>query len=687
MLVASRDDDARVPHALDEADIHDKPFVRIGGLDGLRAIAVIAVVAYHLWPDQLRAGFLGVDLFMVLSGFLITGLLIDERARAGAVRLAAFWVRRFRRLVPALLALLAGVAIWVNISGAAELKRTVRGQGIASLLYVGNWKLVAEGTSYASLSNAPSPLLHLWSLAIEEQFYVVWPLVVVGVLLLARGRRAPLMVVAAAGAVASAVWMAALYHPHEDPLRLYYGTDTRAQAFLIGAVAVIAARRFTGEGAQRVVRFASVPAFALVVLAFALLHEPDVLYRGGFAAFAIAAAIVVVAVTHAGPVTGALDRGPLRLIGRVSYGIYLWHWPIIVLVTARTAHVDGVALLALRLGLIAAATAASWILIERPYQRAPRLHALRLAPAGVAIAALALLMLPTTQVVAYASYDVTSIPAPEVSPIPTKPRASSTSTSSVPSPSAPASSATTALAPLPLPPPSSAPAEPEPATAAPAPPPFVPHTVLVLGDSGTYDMAPAFVAGFANAGVRLVSAAYPGEGLTHPDNVLQLWTDAIRDYQPDFFIVGLGTWDNDFIAANGADAYRAKVDSVIQMLTNQSPHVLWMSVLPSDSQLPGERPRPDIQEAIYEELPAKYPGIVDFLDLKPALSAPDGTTPRVVDGQLLRKPDGWHLCPDGAAAITHLVLGHLGLDADGWDQGAWRTDQRYDDPPGGCPGG
>jgi hypothetical protein len=238
-----------------------------------------------------------------------------------------------------------------------------------------------------------------------------------------------------------------------------------------------------------------------------------------------------------------------------------------------------------------------------------------------------------------------------------------------------------------LPPPSSELSEPVAVTTAPAPPPFVPHTVLVLGDSGTYDMAPAFVAGFANAGVRLVSTAFPGEGLTRPDGILDMWANAIRDYQPDYFIVGLGTWDDEFIAANGVDAYRAKVESVLQMLTAQSPHVLWMSVLPSDSSLPDDRPRPDIQEQIYEGLPAAHPGVVDFLDLTPALSSPDGTTPRVVDGHLLRKPDGWHLCPDGAAAVTHLVLGHLGLDSDGWDQGAWRADTRYDDPPGGCAAG
>src|SRR4051812_25228329 len=151
---------------------------RLGGLDGLRAVAVVAVVAYHLWPDRLPAGFLGVDLFMVLSGFLITGLLVDEHRRTGAIRLGAFWLRRVRRLVPALPPLLVVVAVWVRWPPPAALFPTVRGQGLASLLYVGNWKLVSDGTSYATLGQSPSPLLHLWSLAIEEQFYVVWPLVV-----------------------------------------------------------------------------------------------------------------------------------------------------------------------------------------------------------------------------------------------------------------------------------------------------------------------------------------------------------------------------------------------------------------------------------------------------------------------------------------------------------------------------
>ena len=672
MLVLTRDDDARVEHARTGTVIAPKP-TRIGGLDGLRAVAVLAVLAYHLWPDRLPAGFLGVDLFMVLSGFLITGLLIDERARAGVIRLGTFWARRFRRLVPALLALLVGVAIWVNVSGAAELKRTVRGQGIASLLYVGNWKLVVDGSSYAALSNAPSPLLHLWSLAIEEQFYVVWPLVVFGVLFLARGRRLPLAIVAAVGAVASAAWMAVLFEPHHDPLRLYYGTDTRAHAFLIGALAVLAARRWNSERARRAAAAASVPAFALLVFAFLRFDSDALLYRGGFAAFAVVAAVVVVAVTQPGPVTRLLDRGPLRLLGRVSYGVYLWHWPVIVLVTERNSPVHGFGLLVLRLALIAGATAASWLLVERPYQRAPRRHTVGLAPIGIAFALCALVVLPTKHVMAYASFDVDHLPAPEVgTPVPT-----------------PASQRTDALTAATVAASVALEKSPSPATLTTTPsttPVAAPKTVLVIGDSGTYDMSPAFIAGFSAAGVRVVSTAFPGEGLTAPDSARDLWTAAIARYHPDYFIVGLGTWDDEFVARNGQEAYQRVVDSTVHLLTENGAHVLWLSILPSDSGLPDLRPQPETQQRIFAALPSRFPGAVDYLDLRPILSDAEGVTPREVDGHLLRKPDGWHLCPDGAERIAHAVLSRVGLDSDTWITGRWRHDRRYDDPPGGCPG-
>jgi peptidoglycan/LPS O-acetylase OafA/YrhL len=644
------------------------PDDRIGGLDGLRAIAVGAVVVYHQWPDALPAGFLGVDLFMVLSGFLITGLLLDERARTGAVRLGAFWLRRFRRLVPALLALLAVVAIWVQISGPAALKPTVRGQGVASLLYVGNWKLVSDSTSYASLSDPPSPLLHLWSLAIEEQFYVLWPLVVVGVLALARGRRRPLALLAIVGTLASAGLMAAWFVPDKDPLRLYYGTDTRAQAFLIGALAMLATRRYTGARARRRLRWAGLPAFAVMLAAFTLMDAPGSLYRGGFAAFALVAAVVVVAVTEPGPLARLLDRGPLRLIGRVSYGIYLWHWPIIVLVTERTVPAHGVALLALRVALIAGATALSWCLIERPYKRASRIKALRFAPCGIAAAAACVLALPGMPVVAYASFDVTQIPTPVVVAPPTS---TSVVTSSSLTPLVASSSTSTSTS-------TSAPA-----LAAPVEPP---KTVLVIGDSGMYDATPALSAGLNLAGAKVIGTAYPGEGLTQPAGVRDMWATWVRRERPDLVVVMLGAWDTAFIAANGDEAYQQVVDETVGLLTARGARVLWLSELPGHASLPGETVNSSDEDRFFAALPSRYPDVVDYLDIRSALIASDGAAPRSLDGHLLRKPDGWHLCPDGAAAVAHKVLSHLGLDGPGWDTDLWRTDARYDNPPGGCPG-
>ncbi|MEY2450232.1 MAG: hypothetical protein QOH79_3708 [Acidimicrobiaceae bacterium] len=605
---------------------------RIGGLDGVRAVAVIAVVVYHQWPDALPAGFLGVDLFMVLSGFLITGVLIDERARTGAVRLGAFWARRFRRLVPALLALLVGVALWVRIAGPALLRPTVRGQGLASLLYVGNWRLVHDGTSYGASTGGQSPLLHLWSLAIEEQFYVIWPPVVVGLLFLAHGRRRPLALLTVAGAIASAALMAAWFEPDHDPLRLYYGTDTRSQAFLIGALAVIATRRF---GAARLQKL-GVPAFALVLALFALEDAPGTLYRGGFAVFALAAAVVVAVVTEPGPLARLLDRGPLRLVGRVSYGIYLWHWPVIVLVTDETTPASGITLLLLRATLIAGATAISWLLIERPYRRAPRRLAVPLGVGGIAVAAICLLALPGKQLVAYADVDITQIPAPVVA----------------------------------------APKVAAPVVVSPAFSGVGLTSVMVIGDSGMYDATPALVAGFTSVGIEVISTAFAGEGLTTPPGLRDRWAETVDQYRPDLVVVMLGAWDYDWVVDAGDTAYQAEVDATVRMLTAHGARIVWLSVLPGAAFLPGKRVPATALDRFYSVLPARFPGVVEYIDTATPLENASGT---------VHKPDAWHLCPDGAAVVAHTVLTSLGIDGPAWHAGPWRGDDRYADPPGACP--
>ncbi|HEX4819942.1 MAG TPA: SGNH/GDSL hydrolase family protein [Acidimicrobiales bacterium] len=215
-------------------------------------------------------------------------------------------------------------------------------------------------------------------------------------------------------------------------------------------------------------------------------------------------------------------------------------------------------------------------------------------------------------------------------------------------------------------------------------PPIHPSHVMVIGDSGTWDMYPAFEQGFAAAGVTVSSAAFPGEGLTTPAGIRHLWYDAAEWWHADYFVVSIGTWDDAFIAWHGWDAYLDEIDETVRTLTKHGGHVLWLSMMPSDDPEPDAHAKPRLQDRLYASLPSRYPGVVEYLDIGPALTAPDGTSPRTLDGRLLRKPDGWHLCPDGAAAVAHAVLAHLGLDSVGWDSGTWRRDPRYDDPPGAC---
>ncbi|MBA3282256.1 MAG: acyltransferase, partial [Acidimicrobiia bacterium] len=204
------------------------------GLDGLRAVAVAAVVAYHL--GELPGGFLGVDVFFVISGFLITRLLLAEHERTGRIAIGAFWGRRFRRLLPALLVLLVAVALASRAELPGWRLTEIRNDAFGALAYVANWRFVLSGESYFTKGVGPSPLRHTWSLAIEEQFYLLWPLVVAGVLAMAR-RAARLSVgaVALAVGVGSAVWMAVVSGQGHDLSRIYYGTDTRVFALCGGA--------------------------------------------------------------------------------------------------------------------------------------------------------------------------------------------------------------------------------------------------------------------------------------------------------------------------------------------------------------------------------------------------------------------------------------------------------------------
>ena len=358
------------------------------GLDGIRALAVTGVVIYHLGAPWMRGGFLGVDVFFVLSGYLITTLILDEVERTGRFSFRHFYARRARRLLPALgllLLVMAGVGLVVR-SEAGEL----RGDIVAALGYASNWWQIAADRSYFEMVSRPPLLQHLWSLAIEEQFYLVFPLVA---LLAIRWGRARVGQLAALLAILSTVAMGVLAIrtstpvPH-DPSRVYYGTDTHSMGLLVGAAMASIwmpwrtwqrAGAWTRERGLAVRRFEAgitdvlgVLALIAVVAAFIWVDEYSAaLYRGGFLVFSALAAILVGAVADpAGLLGRQLGRQPWRWVGERSYGIYLWHWPVFVL-SRPGIDVDASPWLAtpIRLAVVLALAELSYRFVEMPIRR------------------------------------------------------------------------------------------------------------------------------------------------------------------------------------------------------------------------------------------------------------------------------------------------------------------------------
>lgn len=327
------------------------------GLDGLRGLAVAGVVLFHGGYSWAVGGFLGVSTFFTLSGFLITMLLRSEQAATGRIALGAFWGRRARRLLPAALLTLFGVAALASWLATPEQLAGLRADVLASLFYGANWRFIVDGQSYGDLFAAPSPVLHFWSLAIEEQLYVLFPLLVVVV---GRRRVAPVL----AGLVGASValgWV--LYSPGGSTSAAYYGTFVRMGELLVGALLAVVLG--TGEGHIRrvaVPRTAGLVALVGIVWAWTTVRQDEtLLYRGGFAAHAVASALVILVAMQPGPVRWVLSFPPLRSLGQISYGVYLFHWPVFV-------WWHGAPFVA-RVTLTLAIATVSYFLLEQPIRR------------------------------------------------------------------------------------------------------------------------------------------------------------------------------------------------------------------------------------------------------------------------------------------------------------------------------
>jgi peptidoglycan/LPS O-acetylase OafA/YrhL len=688
-----------------------RPAHHVSGLDGVRGLAVAAVVVYHLGYGWAQGGYLGVDTFLVLSGFLITAGLLAEHERTGRIRLGAFWGRRARRLVPALLLLVAAVAVWAAVAALPDEARSLRLDGLTALGFVSNWRFVLTGQGYFGQSAAPSLLRHTWSLGVEAQLYLLWPPVVI-YLLARRGRQAT---AAAAIALAAASWAlgAVLAHPGNVTLA-YYGTDTRAAAFLVGAaVAACLAGRAgrpaaaglpadgnagglaadpagagpaTGRGAPEPGPGAPQPAArpgpparrrpfvallgiaGLAVTAYLWTHlsgTSNWLFHGGLALAALSTAAIVAAIVlrPEGVVARAFSVAPLRLLGIVSYGVYLWHWPLFLVITQRRTGLTGPALLSARLAAVAAATALSWFLIERPVleRRAPRLLPRAWHPvlaAGLTVALAAVLLVPVLH--------STSRPVTLV--------ASGRTVSPPPVPAA---------TPGPVPAGAGSPAPP-PTTAAPP----VPVSMAVLGDSVSVTLGDALSAvaryyavqvtngGIVGCGVALgTEVRSDGQTSAIPGSCYRwqtTWQATLDQARPDVAVVLLGRWELldrqvdgvwQHIGEPAYDAYLSQqLDLAIGIAGSDGSAVVVCTAPyfqglepPQGGTYPeNQSGRVDLWNELVRQAVARHPGVRLF-DLN-ALMSPAGKYADVVDGVAVRSSDGVHFSVASGAVVGPALL-------------------------------
>ena len=340
------------------------------GVDGLRALAVTAVLLYHAGVSWIHGGFLGVEVFFVISGYLITCILLADLEDSGRVRLKHFWFRRARRLLPALFLLLIGTLGAATVFYPEEVTK-LRTDALAALGYVTNWYFIFGHQSYENVVGRPSLLQHLWSLAIEEQFYVVWP--VVFALLVRRLGTRGLFLLLIAAAAASSLLMAILWRPEVGVSRVYFGTDTRASGLLIGAALAFVWTPWTLRAGPRAYSIALNTAglFALAILIYLHLElslYQSSLYQGGFLLVAISTAVLIAVTVHPSGYAGRLlGLQPLRWLGTRSYAVYLWHWPVFMFTRPDLdVSMDGPELLTLRLGLTFVLAEISYRLVEKP---------------------------------------------------------------------------------------------------------------------------------------------------------------------------------------------------------------------------------------------------------------------------------------------------------------------------------
>ncbi len=649
---------------------------RVVALDGLRAVALCIIMGYHFGVGHFQGGFFSLDIFYVLSGYLITGLLLGEWARAARITLSAFWLRRARRLLPGLAVMVVVVTLVVRFTYPVGLYPDLRMADLSALFYFSNWWQIVASGNYFVATGAVSPLTHTWSLAVEEQFYLVWPLVVLAVLHVGRrfDRGIELLLgISVVGTLASAAEMAWLYHPGMNTTRLYFGTDTHAQSILVGsALACVLTLVQRHRGREGMAPVATTTRYRVlltvvglvglagtVVLTATLSGSSHVAYRGGFLCSALsAAALITGAVCVArGPIARALSLRPLVWMGTVSYGAYLWHFPVALELDSARTGTSGVTLLTLRVATTFTLAALSYYLVERPVMEGVFWRSLKAA--GPAIACLG-----ATVVVVVAG---TVVPAQAAVAVRT--------TDTIPIGERQALDSADAFTTDPI-------------------------RFLLVGDSLAVTMGLGLVRGsVAHFGVKVINKGVLGCDLDDVDAVSSgqvdipvsacrhwrtLWSGEVDRYHPD--VVGLlaGRWDVTDHLVGGQSVsidqpawnhhLEAEMNQVVAVLSARGAKVVLFTmpfIDPPDEEPDGalypenEPSRVDEYNQILERVAARHPGEVTVVDLNRILD-PAGRFQTVVDGITVRWADGIHITKAGGQWVEPAVLptvAQLGLDA------------------------
>jgi peptidoglycan/LPS O-acetylase OafA/YrhL len=669
----------------DESAVSHTRLAYLPALDGMRACAVLAVMMFHGGIPHMDGGFMGVDAFFVLSGFLITSLLIGEWRQALTIKLGAFWARRARRLLPALLLMLLFVAFFAAVIVPKGTYGALRLDALATLLYVSNWHFILVNSNYFNETSASSPLLHTWSLAVEEQFYVIWPLVVLGVLHFTRSLRV-LFALCCAAAIASAIWMDGVYDGGANTNRAYLGTDTRSQCLFIGCALAVglvlltqrrheAGRLVKGElwrpesstgrflcGALGVIGAAG--AVSLWVLTTSSSTFP---YSGGFFLIGLSVAAIILASVAAprSVVPWLLSLSAIRYVGRISYGLYIWHWPIFIWLDHTRTGLSGYELFGFRVLVTFAVSVVSFHLVERPIRMGTFISQWRawlVVPAGVG-AVLVAVIAATSGTTALAS---SALPADS---------GSTGSSSTSPSTTVPPGSA--------------------------AGPPvkvllFGDSVALTLGQGLTlqnvedkygYELTDKGILGCGvvdGPAVQLMGTRYDpplacgGTGVAAGGPAANApwpaqWQAEINAQKPNVAVLLAGRWEvvdreykgvwTNILHPTFAAYVKSQLEQASQLVTAAGLHMVFLTAPCTDEgEQPDGAPWPEdnparlaVYNKLVREVAAEYPATDTTVDLFGSV-CPGGKFASTIDGVTVREPDGVHFTIAGGQYLAPKVM-------------------------------